>query len=367
MAEIQTLLGGDIAGAAFKSDEEIQAEEKKTGKSLGGGNFIDKLDIDMARGTVTLEAKILSLQSIRYFYGDMLIQSGEGTLKGIRVHAGYPKDKTSAYFMKAEVESIHLTDILVTSPDSITAVGSADIAGIKLTSASKAVDYDHENQENEDNWFERLIQQIPILSPLANPFLGFFRMLANLGDIKKAFQQSGEFSISADSIQVAGVTMSNGEHIESIELGKASFRSGDQIEGYKRSLEASLATFPERITSEENQVANAASPEDKAAHQKALDRLNEQQARVQGELAQVARDQARIAELEQQKKTTALTQQQEQELANLKRGGTALDIETLKISGVSGRVSSGDLDLSERATGKGAWAYSRRAPTGGRS
>ncbi|MGC9969995.1 MAG: DUF4157 domain-containing protein [Bryobacteraceae bacterium] len=343
VGRIQELMGGDVVGARFKSDEEVQAEEKKTGKSLGGGNFLDKVEIDLSAGLIKLEAKVLSLASLRYFFGDTLIQSGEGRLEDVSVRAGYPKSGAKAYFMQVRVGNITLKDILLTSTDSITAVNAAAIEDARLYSASEHVDTDKQNEQNTDNWFEWILARTPIFSRL----LGLVRLGVNYfnDDLTKAFSQTAEFGVSAKSIVLTGVTMSNGEHIESIELGRARIGKGEQIDGYRSALEASLATFPNRIKAEEAAVAQATVPEDKAAHQRSLERLNEQKARVEKELAQVKADQARIAKLEARKKAGTLTGDEERELANLKRGGTALDIETVTLKGISGRAAAGDLSL----------------------
>ena len=340
VAQIQKFQGGNIAGARFKSDEDVIEQQKKTGEDLGGGNFIDKVDIDAAKGVITVEAKVLTLASIRYFYGDTLIQSGEGKLAGIAVRAGYPSGDNKEHFLHLTVKSIVLHDILVTTTDSMTAVNQADIQQAQLNSASGAVDYEHQGEGNKENWFEK------ILTNSSTTLLGLVQLASHAGDIKKAFKQTAEFSISADSIVLNGVTMSNGEHIDKIELGHASFRTGEQIDGYQRALEASLATFPDRIKAEETAVANATAEPDKTAHEKQLARLTEQKAKVENELQQIKTDQSRIADLEAKKKNGKLDSGGERELANLKRGGTALDIETIKMTGISGPAATGDLTLS---------------------
>ena len=333
--------GGDLAGVRFKTDAAVKGEEKKPGE-FGGGNFLDTVVVDMGKGLITVEARVLSIESVRYLYGDMLIQSGEGRLEDIKVRAGYPKGDSKAYFMQVTAGAIVLKDILLTASGSMTAINQASIRNGSLYSASEHVDPAKQNASNEDNIFERILSGAPIFSP----FLGLLRLLANKGNLKKAFTQTAEFSVSADDIELTGVTLSSGEHLDSIGLEHARFGKGEQISGYRSALEASLQDLQARINTEQEALIAVPPPPDKAAREKALQRLQEQRQRVAQELVQVQTDQAEISRLEDRQKNGKLSPEEETKLANLKRGGTAFDIETVKLKGISGRLSSGDLTLT---------------------
>lgn len=331
----------DLGGVRFKSDAAVRAEENKPGE-LGGGNFIDTIVVDSAKGIVTVEARVLSIESVRYLWGDMLIQAGEGRMENIKVRAGYPKGDSKAFFMQVSAGAIVLKDVLLTSPGSMTAINQATIRNGKLYSASEHVDPAKQNEGNADNLFERILSRIRVISD----FVGLLRLWSNAGDLKKAFQQTAEFSISADDIELTGVTLSSGEHIDSVGMENVRLGKGEQISGYRSALEASLEDIRARIHAEQAAVTATPAPPDKGAREKALLRLQEQKQRVEQELAQVQADQAEIARLEARQKTSKLTAEEETKLANLKRGGTAFDIETVKLKGISGRVSSGDLKLT---------------------
>ena len=335
--DIQKLMGGSVAGIRFKTQDEIQQQERGRGQSRGGANFFDRIVIDMSIGKLEVESAALEIAAIRYFYGDLLIQTGESRLQNLKVQAGYPKSGgKNAYYMRVDVDAVDLHDVLLISPDSMTSVSTVSLRGVRMTSASEYVDYNTLGEARTDTL------QFPILSPIA----GLIRVAANAKDLRRAFRQTGQLSVTADSIRLQGVTLSSGQHIQSLDIGSVAYRAGDSIVGYQRALEESYRSFPARLAAEQQALDAGASDEDRAQHADAIKQLEKRRVSVEKALRVVHADLAKIKTLEDRRKASGvLSPDDERKLNRLQRGGATFDVSSLQIHGITGAATAGDIDL----------------------
>jgi hypothetical protein len=318
--ELQDVLGGSLGGVRLKKFEDLGEEGAKAKQSKSGVNFADaKWDLDGTK--VLMRANDLAIAAVNLFIGDLKFQAGESKVTGMSARVIYPDSKdVDLVFAEVFVGRVIFNDVLLVNPDGMTAINRVEVRSLHVQAGDKR----------------------PADSPLV---LG----VANLLEPKFPLP----FNITVGLIDLEGVTTSGGQHVERLTIKDVAIRGGETLAAYKAALDLSRKALLKRLSDEKTKLESLPSTEEAAQERATLEssitQLTGQLTSVDREIETVARDIQELLALEAKKKAAPdgrLRDEEEKRLEKLRgKGGMALDVGSVDVSGVTGTLSAKSLGL----------------------
>ncbi len=332
LEDVQDLFGGDIAGVKLKP----RLQDLYSIPSLNS-NHVTKLIWNFQARQLEMEVAYVSIASMRLPMAGMTLEAGSGRVEKLAVVAGYPSKKVDAYHMDAELGNVELNDITLVSADSMTAINNVRLIGLKLRTSSGSLDYESGAKSTEKGLLD-----IPFLSFIG----GVIRVALNIGDAARTLQARNA-RISFDSLTLSGITTSSGQHIRKVTIRQFSTTTAQEIGGYEKALQTSLATFPARIQQAEERAKATTDPTSKAQMERTVARFKREQHDIVQKLEQIARDKAEIGVIKARKqKNGEYSDPDRQRLETLQRAGAVIDIGSVSIQGIRGKLSAEDMEMT---------------------
>ena len=355
--EFQDLFGGSFAGVRFKRVKESE---------FAKDDYLDnKVRWDTDRGILEMGAKVVDLGAINYLMDNFKFQSGAGNLQNLHVHMGYPRLKAQPTNLQLEIGSAVLHDLLLISTDSMTSIREIKLEGLCIELGSPSIKYENLPHPREKLDIPSVFGRAPFVPFIFGgtggpPLMGWLGKFMQLGDYGSqltggliAPETRTDLNLTCRSFTVRGITMSNGQYIESLELGKVSLKTTQPRDDYRAYLKGEKARLDHEIDEAKKQEGNASNPYQKYRDGRA-ETLIAQRDAVAKEIAFIddaEKEQKRLQELQAGGGLSTYDKQKLDRLTHylndLNKGGVTLDIGSTKITGIAGKVTMGDVTLDD--------------------
>jgi hypothetical protein len=339
--EAQDILGGDIAGVRLAKRG---AQDKKPDEVVSSGANRLSLNVDTKAHVADATMDELVVESMNIQTAGGTYQTGRLVIKDLALHAAYDSDDM-AQPTRAQVSatSIELGNMLMISRGSMTAVKR-----ILVKMLNAGVGTSNAFTENKTKAGGGSYLPFPFKTILAGLFL-IFRAKAFMSqataEAEPAVEQVRDILLTFSSLQVDGITTSGGQSVGRVEVQDFALRVGLNKAAY---LRARVGSLNARLTklSKQNAPSSRTAPLqaelDKASPE--LTRLEKIELQIL-ELRQRGKKEAKASDDTDPRKPDPIQLQIDAMQKELLTGGAVLDIGSAKVSGISGTVTTSDVEL----------------------
>ena len=365
LAEFQDITGGTFLGARFENLDKLGMEGAEAKRRQKGINFAN-VQWDRNLGVLKLQADHLAIAAINYPLAGQTIRTGRIDLRNVDVTLRYPTESTKNQLNVIEVTigEAEVDDLMLISPDDIKSVNQLDLSGLRLVIQPAGKDVSQLSKPRDGLLVDGvggLFANI-LLFPMGGAagvgaavnVVGAAGSGKELGN--NILKPSGgmQMDVSLRSLKLSGISTSGGSYVESVVIENLDIGGGGTVDSYLTALEVSAQRLTTRLQREHKAEAAAGDDKERSTHRKAAEQLARQIAHANAEVAEVRKDQARIAALEAQqsalgaeKPPKQLTKDERDELKRLKGAmmGTVVDVGRIRVKGVANAPLK-DLDLA---------------------
>ncbi|MEE4108464.1 MAG: DUF4157 domain-containing protein [Halieaceae bacterium] len=358
-AAFQDLLGGSFMGIRFVApedrieDPELAREIHEADEADRGVNYIDRAYWDTRRGVLELGARDLAIAAVRYPIGDVLVSAGRGRVRGLDLNLSYAARRAAGRStnLSLAIEELTLDDMLVVFRDSMLAINRVAVSGFSVTLGRDAMGGERAEARTG-------VDPLAILNPLT-PILRLIGLSGHIedssGEMVSALTEAADASplvVNVAGLTLTGLQTSSGQYVETIDLANArvgiagsvtdyllilddSIRANEEQRDRLRALIAGLPAWADR-TGLEGRVALLTS------RLSTLETLGDEIRAAQTTVSELQPRRERLSEADAERLRLAT-----ETLAPYREGGITFDAGRIRVSGAEGRVSLGDLDLTD--------------------
>lgn len=350
-------MGGSFMGIRFTPHDLLGNEGERAVDNGRGVNFINRLVWDMRRGVMEMEARSLDIAEVRYRTGGVLIQAGHGTVRGLSLNLTFPvpggNDRQEPA-MDLRISDLTLSDTLVVLSSSVIGINELHITGLEVDIGDDAV----RNQRAEP----RTGFDPTTLFPLT-PILRLIGLATS--EIPERGQQLTEgllyardpapIQLSLRHLELRGITLSGGQYVELLDIRNLHLNLSGSLEDYNEALFRSYLDLTHRVAELEVRIRRE-QPQGEALEQiqRQMARLNSQRETLRNLRREITdhsseRESLRAKRDDTPDQFTAANGRLLVELNDLLRpyeqGGLTLNVGRFHLSGVTGNVQLGELNL----------------------
>ncbi|HKA20519.1 MAG TPA: hypothetical protein VKN18_19700 [Blastocatellia bacterium] len=346
--EFQDITGGSFLGVEFKREEQVPGKKRA---ELADNSV--RWDLD--HGVLQLRAKRLEIANINYPMANFKFQSNTGTVSELHMHLQYPTEESEHKLttLQLRADSLLLNDVLFISSDSMMGFQSVLVEGFTLELRPENV------QEAFSTPQGGMQVAVPIFGPLISLVANIAKLSGSIDELTKGLLEPDpilDVTVTTQNVQLKGMTTSGGQYIEDLSLGPLNLRTR-----YARSLEFYIRGLKEEKKRLEGRLAAvrkaAAAKGPKPRYYLDLDTepsLKLQLESIDRELAYIEEAQAEQTRLTELRDKGEISPADEHKLwkvskylDGLAKGGVALDVASVKVSGLAGKVSAKEVEVGE--------------------
>src|SRR6185312_5859780 len=332
----------------FKREEEFGG---KTKAELADNSV--RWDLD--HGVLQMRAQRLEIDNINYPMANMKLQSSTGTVTGLHMHLQYPTEESEHHntALQLRVDSLLLSDVLLIFAESMVGLQSVLVEGLTIELKPENV------QEAFSSPQGGIAVGVPIFGPLISPVWNLIKLSGSIDELVKGLVQPEnilDVTVTSQNLVLKGLTTSGGQYVDDISLGPLNLRTR-----YARGLDFYIRGLNEEKKRLEGRLAAvqkaAAEKGPKPKYYLDLDTepsLKLQLESIERELQYIDEAQAERTRLTGLKDEGKISPADEHKLwkvskylDGLAKGGVALDVASVKVSGVAGKISAKEIEVGE--------------------
>ena len=346
--EFQDITGGSFLGAEFKREEEVGEKERA---ELADNSV--RWDLD--HGILQMRAQRLEIANINYPLPNLKVQSSTGTVTGMHLHLQYPTEESPHKLttLQLRIDSLKLDDFFLIFADSMVGFQSILVEGLTIELRPENV------QEAFSTPQSGIAVGIPVLGPLISPIVNIIKLSGSIDELVKGLLEPESImdaTVTTQNVVLRGLTTSSGQYIEDIELGPLNLRTRHArgLDFYIRGLKEEKKRLETRLGAVQKAAAEKGP---KPRYYLDLDTepsLKLQLESIDRELVYIDEAQAertRLTELKDKGEISPADQHKlwkvSKYLDGLAKGGVALDIASVKVEGLAGKVSAKEIGVGE--------------------
>ena len=210
LQEVETVLGGEMGG--------IQLAERASEEE----NRLD-LDLDWEKGFLIGSIASLNIAALESNAGDVTVATGAGRLNGLQVQMKWATQADPDSEMQLRMDRLALLDVQILAQELTVVIRSLALAGLEVF-AAKPPDRSAKPTSRGEA-FQSVRQQVSEVIGLALPSLASMRGAdphdpdSLVDRLKENFGGDLDLSLHMDDAQIRGVTTSDGDSMETMDVG----------------------------------------------------------------------------------------------------------------------------------------------------
>jgi Domain of unknown function (DUF4157) len=354
--EFQDIFGGSFLGAEFKGPKQVPADQAEALKD-------NSIRWDLDHGIFELRAARLDLSSINYPMANMKVQTARTVITNLHLHLEYPatesKQQTTSLVLRAD--SIEMNDLMLIFSDSM--IGIEQLALDRFVIDLRPDDPAFKLGSPSDNisWGSVFSLTLSNLTKITGDLLFLIPTPATsrLGELTQGlFEPANPMAVAVTSqgVRLRGITTSGGQYVDDLTIKDfvVRSRSAASLDQYVEKLKEEKKRLESRRSLLSTQLPPGKKPPRHYVQLETGPSLSLQIQSIDQELKHIEEAKAEQAALQDKKQKNALSPADEHKLwratkylEGLAKGGMALDMASVTLSGLAGTISARDIAVGE--------------------